>query len=140
MRNKNMSLMEEAQLSLESLMEIYQVEAISEDGARIFVGAYVILYIKWWCEFFFIATLFIFVGVLLWKWTPESIEVSKALKVVLECGLYCTWSYVWDQSFDKHAVEVAKKFVALANHRPQYFTKRKEETSDGTEGNADKTE
>lgn len=140
LHDPNTSLKEEAAVTLETLLETYNIEAIHEDSAKIFFGIYLLLYVKWFAEFLLIAFLFIFTGVFLWKWTPEGFELTRALKVVLECGLYCSYRYVWDQSFDKHAADATRKFVALVKRRPQDFRFHKEDTENGNKGNADQTE
>lgn len=133
---------DEADMSLETLLAEYGIEGIYQEAVDIFYGEYVLLKVKWAVEFCLIAFLFIFSGVYLWKvWTPVSFELKTALKVVLELGLLTVGRYIWHVSFDKRAVDVTRKFVALANRHPEYFVKNlEEETNNGTEGNADKTE
>ncbi len=139
MANKKLSLTEEVEATLLTLLDEYHITGMSEQVANIFYGKYVLLKVKWAIEFFLIGFLFIFFGILLWNWKPETFECKTALKVVLECGLYCVWSYLWSTSYDKHAVETTRKFVSLANLYPNDFTRKTEEDpNNGTEGNADK--
>lgn len=136
---KKLHVVEQGELALKTLCNEYGIESISENAANIFFGEFILLNLKWALEFFVIAFLFIFSGVFLWTWTPVRFELKVFQKVVLECGLYCAFRYIWSNAPDKKAVETAEKFCALANRYPDQFTfYSKEDTSNGTEGNADK--
>ena len=137
---QKLSWKDEADLSLQTLLNEYEIEGIYQEAVDIIYGEYVIMKLKWAIEFCLVTFLFIFSGVYLWKvWTPVSFELNTALKVALELGLLVAYRYISHASFDKHATEVASRFVALANRHPEYFVKNlEEETADGNEGNADK--
>lgn len=137
---QKLSWKDEADLSLQTLLNEYGIEGIYQEAVDIFYGEYVIMKLKWAVEFFLVTFLFIFSGVYLWKvWAPVSFELNTALKVVLELGLYTAYRYIFHVSFDKHATEATRRFVALVNRHPEYFVKNlEEETTDGNEGNADK--
>lgn len=139
---QKISWKDEADMSLETLLREYGIEGIYQEAVDIFYGEYVIMKLKWGIEFCLVTFLFIFSGLYLWKvWAPVSFELNTALKIALELGLLITYRYILHASFDKHATEVARRFVALANRRPEYFVKNlEEETTDGNEGNADKIE
>lgn len=136
---QKLTMQEEATLALETLLAEYNIESINEEAVNIFFGDYILLKVQWAIEFITITFLFIFAGVFLWTWTPSTFELKTALKVVLELGLFCSYRYIWSNSYDKKAVDTTKKFVALANRYPNYFTMRSEEDPEnGNEGNADK--
>lgn len=137
---KKLSVVEQGALALETLCNEYGIESISENVANIFFGEFILLNVKWALEFFAISFLFIFSGVFLWTWTPVRFELKVFQKVLLEYGLYCSFRYIWSNAPDKKAIETAKKFCALANRYPNDFIFLEEETTNGTEGNADKTE
>lgn len=137
---KKLSVVKQGELALETLCNEYGVESISENVANIFFGDFILLNVKWALEFFAISFLFIFSGVFLWTWTPVRFELKVFQKVVLEYGLYCAFRYIWSNAPDKKSIETAKKFCALANRYPNDFIFLEEETTNGTEGNADKTE
>lgn len=137
---KKLSVVEQGKLALETLCNAYGIESISENVTKIFFGEFILLNIKWAFEFFVIAFLFIFSGVFLWTWTPVRFDLKVFQKVLLEYGLYCAFRYIWSNAPDKKAVETAKRFCALANRYPNDFIFLEEETANGTEGNADKTE
>ena len=135
---QRLSMKEEADYALETLLTEYQIDGIYEEAVKIFYGDYILLNAKWGIEFLAITFLFIFTGVFLWTWTPASFELKTALKIVLEYGLLVTYRYILSVAPDKKAVETTKKFIALANRYPHYFVKKQEEeTKNGTEGNAD---
>lgn len=137
---KKLSVVEQSALALETLCNEYGIESISENVANIFFGEFILLNVKWALEFFAISFLFIFSGVFLWTWTPVRFELKVFQKVLLEYGLCCSFCYIWSNAPDKKAIETAKKFCALANRYPNDFIFLEEETTNGTEGNADKTE
>ena len=137
---KKLSVVKQGELALETLCNEYGIESISENVANIFFGEFILLNIKWAFEFFVISFLFIFSGVYLWTWTPVRFELKVFQKVLLEYGLYCAFRYIWSNAPDKKAIETAKRFCALANRYPNDFIFLEEETTNGTEGNADKTE
>lgn len=136
---KKLYVIEQGELALETLCNEYGVKGMSENVVNIFFGEFILLNVKWALEFFAITFLFIFSGVFLWTWTPVRFELKVFQKVVLEYGLYCTFRYIWSNAPDKKAFETAKSFCALANRYPdQFIFKNEEDTSNGTEGNADK--
>lgn len=136
---KKLHVIEQGELALETLCNEYGIESMSENVVNIFFGEFILLNAKWALEFFAIAFLFIFSGVYLWMWTPVRFELKVFQKVLLEYGLYCAFRYIWSNAPDKKAIETAKSFCALANRYPDQFTfYSKEDTSNGTEGNADK--
>ena len=69
---------ERATMTLEALMDEYGIASVSEDGAKMFIGEYALLSLKWAIEFFVISILFIFLGILFWKWEPEWFEFKTA--------------------------------------------------------------
>ena len=118
--------------ALEILMENFKIESISEEGARIYYGTYLLYRLKWMIEFLSIALVFCCTGAYLWIHLP----VNVALKLVFEFGILNVLNYILTGSADKKATEFTKSFIKFVNRDPQYFTFYEEDTEDGTEGNA----